>query len=357
VRIAYVCFWNAYLLDGVAKKILTQTSHWRRAGHSVEIFCLTPASRTGASPVLPGHVFPFTNLAGRYRATARLAAAARAFEADVLYVRDDLFLPPLWRLAERPGTVLELNTAPEEYDFRGALARRYHDLNRRQLFRRAGGFVSISRGFVESTWLAPYPQPKLVLGNSIDLAAFPETAAPANERPRGLFLGTSGLAWHGVDKVRLLAELLPDFDFDVVGPGEADLGGPAPPNLVVHGYLDREQYEPLARKADFGISSLALHRQGLREMSPLKLREYLAYGLPVVLAHEDPDLADGEHWFVLELPNAESNVTDGVQAVHDFVLATKGRRVDRATVEALVGAPAKEALRLDFMRRVVEGGS
>ena len=87
----------------------------------------------------------------------------------------------------------------------------------------------------------------------------------------------------------------------------------------------------------------------------MKLREYMAYGLPVVLAHEDPDLTAEPHWFVLELPNTESNVADGVDEVRRWVGTVVGRRVPREIAEVMVGAQAKEAARLQFMERIAAG--
>ena len=352
MRIAYICYWDAYRLDGVAKKILTQTRQWSAAGHHVQIFCLTPRPELASDPVLTQTTFSFTGVASRLIATGRLAAAVRSFAPDVIYLRYDLFLPPLWRLLAAHPLAVELNEQPEEYTLRRAQARLYDRWSRRQILRRADGFICVADELAQSAWLRQLGRPASVIGNSIDLDAFPEVAAPQNVRPRAVFLGGPGLAWHGVDKIRVLAEHLPEIDFDVVGPSADDLGGPAPANLVMHGFLGREQYDPIVRRADVAVGTLALHRQGIDETAPLKLREYLAYGLPVVLAHKDPDLTREPHWFVLELPNRESNVEESSEDVRSWIAAVKGRRVSRATAEALVGARAKEAERLELLERI-----
>lgn len=61
----------------------------------------------------------------------------------------------------------------------------------------------------------------------------------------------------------------------------------------VAGYLDGDQLERLLSCCDAGIGSLALWRKGLREASTLKVREYLARGLPVLSGHQDPSLPGG----------------------------------------------------------------
>jgi hypothetical protein len=42
--------------------------------------------------------------------------------------------------------------------------------------------------------------------------------------------------------------------------------------------------------ADVGVASLGEHRRGSFTLSPLKTRDYLARGLPVLFAGDDPDL-------------------------------------------------------------------
>jgi hypothetical protein len=352
MKIAYICYWDAFRLDGVTKKILTQTEYWRAEGHSVGIFCLSPMSDSSLEPVLGASVFPFSGPIQRLRATHKLARAVRSFQSDVIYLRYDLFLPPLWGVLRERPLVVELNEQPEEYALRRTAARSYDRFSRSRLLGRADGFVCVADELAKSRWLEEFARPAVVIGNSIDLGEFPVAAVPGNRRPRGVFLGAPGLPWHGVDKVRSLADRLPEMDFDVIGPTADDLGGTIPANLVSHGFLSRGEYEPLVLQADFAVGTLALHRQGIGETAPLKLREYLAYGLPMIVAHDDPDLTREPHWFVLRLPNRESNVEDCHQAVRSWVGSVVGRRIPRETAERLVSVQVKEPERLAFMEQM-----
>lgn len=92
------------------------------------------------------------------------------------------------------------------------------------------------------------------------------------------------LPWHG------LAELLDSMRGDAA-PCVLHLVGelPAPllararaePRARLHGALDRAGIEALAARSWLGLSSLAMHRLGMTEGSPLKVRQYLALGLAV----------------------------------------------------------------------------
>jgi hypothetical protein len=88
------------------------------------------------------------------------------------------------------------------------------------------------------------------------------------------------------------------------------------------------------------------------EASPLKVRRYLEFGLPVILGYTDTDLAGVSDWWVLRLPNTPANVVDSLEEIRAFVFATRGRRVPRSAVEPLVGAGTKETARLRFLSEV-----
>lgn len=59
------------------------------------------------------------------------------------------------------------------------------------------------------------------------------------------------------------------------------------PVFAIHGHLPREEYKSILSKCDIGLDALAIDRKGLTQAATLKVREYLASGLPVYSAHED----------------------------------------------------------------------
>ncbi|MCP9812219.1 hypothetical protein [Synechococcus lacustris] len=73
------------------------------------------------------------------------------------------------------------------------------------------------------------------------------------------------------------------------------------------GYLSGTQYETSLASCDAGIGSLALHRKSLNEASTLKVRQYLAMGLPVFSGHNDSSLpANFPYYINLELTYFEN---------------------------------------------------
>lgn len=352
MRIAFVCYWNKLDRDGVAGKVVGQVRRWRDEGHEVEVFCLT-RSRSAAG--LDWRLFPFDGLRSRFTGMRSLEREVLAWSPDVAYLRYDLYLPPPLGLLRRVPGVVEVNADDREEArlVRGLAGRLYNEVCRRLLLRAAAGIVFVTHELARRRSFARFGKPAAVVGNGVDLDAFAPVPAPARTgRPRLVFLGTRNQPWHGVDKLVRLAHELPGTDFDVVGWDAAELPGTAPPNLVAHGRLDRSEYEPLLAAADAAVGTLALHRKNMEEACPLKVREYLGYGLPVILGYLDTDLGDEPRWYVLRLPNREDNVTAGVSRLSAFVEGVRGRRVPREEVEELVGARAKERARLAFLARV-----
>ncbi len=78
--------------------------------------------------------------------------------------------------------------------------------------------------------------------------------------------------------------------------------------FIFHGFLDRAGVMDVLMKTDVACGSLALHRNNMQEASPLKVREALAYGIPVLLGYKDTDLSNLQSEYILQIPNTEDNV-------------------------------------------------
>lgn len=174
----------------------------------------------------------------------------------------------------------------------------------------------------------------------------------AEDAVRFVFLGSAGQSWHGVDHIAELAAAKPHWRFDIVGVERGELALPIPPNMTFHGRLLQRAYQPLLDRADIAIGTLALYRKGMEEASPLKVREYLANGLPVITAYRETDFPEPVP-FVLQLPNRPGNVLENLPAIERFARSWKGRRVEPDGIGHLDTA-VKEAARVGYMERIRE---
>lgn len=345
MRIAYVGRWSGDQGDGVRAKVEGQAAEWRRRGHEVELFPLPLVSygRRGAA------------IAHSVRETARVRRDVRRWRPDVAYVRYGLYLPWLRPLQRRVPTVVELNADDRaEAAALGQRGRRLlNEVSRRSLLGGARGVVCVAHEIARD--VAPAGKPARVIANGVDLGDVAPPPPRQGERPLAAFLAGVPMPWHGIDKLLALARALPGHDFALVGVERAAVEGPLPPNVELHPPTSRAGYAELLARADVGIGSLAMHRAGLDEASPLKVREYLVHGLPVVIGFEDTDFIGDEPWFLLRLPNDEANVREGAERIGAFVEGVRGRRVAREEVAARIGRPAKEDARLAFMAELAAG--
>lgn len=153
--------------------------------------------------------------------------------------------------------------------------------------------------------------PGLVYPNGCVIAPDDRQAALTDGRgqvPELLFAASAFTPWQGLDLLLdSFAGNSREFVLHLVGRvAQEDLGrATADPRIRVHGALEADQVRALAHRSWLGLSSFALARKRMSEACPLKVREYLSYGLSVYAGHPDvfpaqvtffeqgpPDIAD-----------------------------------------------------------------
>ncbi len=363
MRIAYLSLhWPRPTNSGVGKKMLQQMHIWQAEGHETCFF-----SHRHAYPrpeeLLPGKSAVYRQYGGklgllrteiaRSAALHALLPQVEAFHPDLIYLRSAIYVYPLQRLFSLAPAVIEVNTNEDaQHRLLGRAYHAYFQLTNPILLRGARGFIAISNEFAAD--LARLGKPVRVIGNGFDFSEIQPLPAPNNPVPRLVFIGSPGNPWHAVEKLAGLARACPDIFIDVVGYDHLETGQPLPDNLILHGYLQKDAYLRILSTADAAIGSLGLHRIQVNEASPLKTRECLAYGLPLILPFTDTDLDDLEYDWLLKIPNREDNLSASIPAVHDFLYRMRGVRVDRSVLAPRLDARKKELERLAFFRMIKE---
>ena len=185
--------------------------------------------------------------------------------------------------------------------------------------------------------------------NGIDVSQIP--SIPVKENYDGNFnmIAVGEIAfWHGYDR---LIKGMRDFFifhpeqktllfFHVVGDGSdvenlkkmADELGLSE-NVIFHGHKTGDALSSIYANANLAVGTLGLHRKAGSNASPLKNREYCAYGLPFVMSHFDADFANDVFFCLQEVPTDDPiNVghllnwasdqircsPDGRQAIKDY---------------------------------------
>jgi glycosyltransferase involved in cell wall biosynthesis len=222
--------------------------------------------------------------AGLLAVSLRRLCRQYGFERPLLWT----FLPHVNRLVGRFGERMVIYHCVDEYaEFPGvpreALVRMERELVRRAdlVFASAENLCRERRAINPNTHFIPH---------GVDLAHFSQALIPSTDVPGELrtlprpVIGFFGLIadWVDVDLIRALAETRPAWSFALIGKSTTDLRPlQGLPNVHLLGqkpYADLPNY---CRGFDVGIIPFRTNDLTAR-VNPLKLREYLAAGLPVV---------------------------------------------------------------------------
>lgn len=355
MKIAYLLTWSGDDRTGVFKKVADQVATWERLGVEAAIFiATTPSAITAWSQVRQvQHVEVFRNGLEAGWIQLPLMRALKAWRPDITYVRTSPRHFVISRQLRGVSHVIEIQT-DDISESRGLSRFRQATTlaTRRACLQRASGMVFASQELSEGASYRGFTARRTVIANGIDLSRI-EPLPAGQGKGQGLrfaFMGLPGLSWHGLDQVIALARLRPAWSFDIIGPRAADMSWPV--NVRAHGEMTADEYRPLLSQADAAISTLAWFRNGMNEGSPLKSREYLALGLPVIGAYLDTDLPTGAE-FYLRIPNQDGATVDHVDDIERFAHSWQGRRIDRTAIQML-DQEIKEKKRLTFLRALVE---
>lgn len=346
---------------GVLKKIFRQIAHWKSMGHDVRPFLISPVS-VGEIPV-----YRLWKRGNFLNPTLRLLLDVHTFSPDCIYMREDTL--PVSRFLRflfwRKKIILEINS---NFDTEGRLnydvsftAKRNFWINyaiNHFFYRRLAGIVSVSYELLQLPHFLRCKE-KIVIPNTIDIDSVTIQKCHSATLPVGLlFLGSPNQPWHGVDKIIQLARSLgEDFLIHLVGPQKKDIAVfTPPPNVIAHGY--RTDYTDILRKCHIAIGTMALHRMNMKEASPLKVREYLAGGFPVIIAYDDSafislaQLPD----FILKLKNSEDCIQthNVIEKIRNFCLKNCTRVVSHSDIREFIDSRYFEEKRLTFIRNCVQ---
>lgn len=364
MRIAYVALHleKKYLLSGVGRKIQTQLQIWNELNHSVRLFLLSPdivdfpdtELFPFGSPLEVPIITKIFNEFDRSKKLLQLIEKVKAFRPDLIYLRYGLFTIPLQKLFNIAPVILEINSNDiQEYKSRGWLFYLINCFSHHLIFSNVRGIIPISYELGQLDSISRYKVPVYPIPNGIDLRQIFELPAPNNTTPVLAFVGASGLSWHGVEKLIPLAQQCPDLQIEVVGYNANEMNYKIPPNMHFWGFIPHQKINQVLSKVDVVIGTLALYRKHMNEDSTLKIREALAFGIPVVIGHHDADISDKQFNFVLEIPNTEDNVEKFANEIRNFAYRMMGKRVDRNLIAPLIDQSLKEKKRLEFFAQII----
>ena len=224
---------------------------------------------------------------------------------DIIVLRDFAMsqsgIKLLQKLNQFTKVVLESNTLIDSELVLKALENNWYKVEylkekkwRHHACKHIAGVIAVTNELAEQYRVLGFENEKIhIFSNGIEVLEKELNDFPNSEEIRGVFLAGTGSNWNGVDR---LIESLKRYTgkealrVDVLGiSGESqDFGNNT--RIEYCSVLTQQQLNSAISKYHFGISTLALYRKGMKEASALKVRTYLANGLPIVLAYDDTDI-------------------------------------------------------------------
>lgn len=229
----------------------------------------------------------------------------RLYEFDVVYMR----LMPLFKevvklskLIKKKGIdfLIEIPSSPDTTEANNSTSLRrkiclcLEKLYSSRVWKNVTMFLVCSENRYDSI----YGRPAINIYNGVDLSLLREKEILDNDKVHILALASMSY-WQGFDRlIRSLAQYpnKEDIILHFVGnDGDGslkewiDLAGElgVASQLIVHGALYGKQLDSVCNEADIGIGPLGLYRKNKGGSASLKVREYMARGLPYVYAGED----------------------------------------------------------------------
>ena len=217
-------------------------------------------------------------------------------QPDVILLRYSVHDPLQTRFLTRARNVVTVHHAIEDAEFK-ALGGRAAGL-KSLLERRLGG-TALRRVFGICGVTPEILDHELARSNRAQVPTFIypngrllDGTRPLDQRDglRLAFVASEFAPWQGLDElVESVVSSTGEFVLDVVGQlSEAQrLACSRDSRIVVHGLVDRAELSRILSASSVGIAALRADGKGLTQACTLRVRDYLAAGVPVVSGHRD----------------------------------------------------------------------
>jgi glycosyltransferase involved in cell wall biosynthesis len=340
--------------SGVFKKISDQVQEWESKGLDFQIYVITDYASADDWRSICKNAQVSIDKTGIWRFISRTLQLWKVSHQTLstLYVREIAPLPFL-RVFRKNDWIIELQTIQlNEIRERSKVKSVIYKFWYRTWFKNFDGYVCVSEEIRAKFKLDFDRKKSIVISNGVNLKQFqPLKIRNSSNHPNFFFIGDLTQSWQGTEQILELARLFPLSEFHIVGPNTFE--SCVVSNVFIHGSLERKEYELIAESCDVAFGTLNQSSTGMHEASPLKVREYLRWGLPVIGRYTDSDFGKDLDFF-LELPDSPAPLSSFQREILSFARHWKGRRVPLEDFNHLVNSKLKEESRIGFFEEVRE---
>jgi hypothetical protein len=354
MRILYLINYDLNEENGVVNKIKQQSTVWTKQGHTVFFVSYKTLSLYNNNYEIIENLKTLNIQFGRIGTALKLfynmyfvEKLLKKIEFDIIYMRYQLYTPFISNFLKKHKVIMEINSDDlEEYKLSSKITHNYNKYTRRFLLKYVDGFISVSYELRDK--FLYWNKPIEVIANGIDTKSY-KVVFPKNKVPILVFIGTPNQPWHGIDKIEKLAQKFLQYKFYIIGTKKENTQ-----NITYFGYLSNKESSKIVQQCDIGIGTLSLYKKGLQEASPLKTRQYLACGLPIIYAYDDTDIKSVIS-FALKLDNSNNNLDySKIEYFIDNMFQNSNEREKaRMFAEKTLDYEIKERKRLDFFKKII----
>ncbi len=375
MRNIYILHLGNYLLDpdsGVAQKSFALADAMRRAGRTVRLVAI---SDRPLPPELPPFLDVFTTTRKKYWAEAERFLSSLKGDEVVLF-RYPFASQSLLHLAEKFGTriIFEHNTIEHEemlllqrahfkrqpFSFRPSYLRyalktllfnsTEESLLGGNILQKVRGGVCVSHEIMRYECSRYKNYRTSVIANGAEVTAVTNDSFPrqVDELRLAMLVGSEAV-WHGYERlIHSLrhANLPKPVRLILVGmdrPANFDWPIDCQHSVEWLGRKSKGEVAEVLRTCHVAVGTLALYKKSMTEASPLKVRECLLMGLPMIIGYHDTDVSADSRFepYLFQVPNDGSNID--MRSIFDWFASLQRDEHQRNNLAAL----ARETLSMD----------
>lgn len=372
------------LESGTMKKAIAQVSELNALGMASELVIISDHSFPELTElpsfvtIIPIDTIPKADLVSRFGRMLQirrvLRDTVRSLDPhDILYCRGFEFqLSYIPRAFFKHKRRCKIVSEHQSIEIQQALLYRLYFSVLRDLL--AGGFITgQSDGIIGVTdeitsyWsrrLFCRKLPHTTVPNGFDVHSVRLRTAPSGDHGELhiLFVGNVS-RWHGLDRIiRGIADYrgTTDVHLHVVGNGDElsnvqELKRAVAPeaNIYFHDIYVGQQLDAAFDECHIAIGSLGVHRNGMRQASSLKVREYCSRGIPFILSNLDPDFPETfEYCLQVEPTDAPIDMEEVVSFARKMCTDPEHPRMMRSYAERNLDWSVKVKEIYEFLEKV-----
>ncbi|MCD4704705.1 glycosyltransferase [bacterium] len=359
MKIIYLSTLDPIIHAGVMEKISFQTNTWKKFGHKVKIAQVVLKKEFLKLDIPEDFTYYFRT--DSWFGNKTLLKDIKEFCPDIIYLRSEIYKPFLYRIVKKYKTIIEYNSnelqelkLESKQNFFNLIRYKYYLITKNLLLKKARAVICVTHEIAELPYITKKNKNIYVSPNSIDLTKYKIAKTPNKYyKTRLFFIGDFNQPWTGIDKIINLAkQTTNDLEFHIVGilPEVIE----RPENVIFYGFLKRHEYENVIINCDIGIGPTSLYRKKMKEACPLKIREYLAYGLPSIIYYTDSAFINKpKPSWILQLPNSENNVIENIDKILNFCYKMKDVIVTHDESKKYIDSALIEKNKLNFMENLI----